>query len=68
MTEGFADYLNTIKPNDETIEVAARGFLSEYTEDTIPKEMKENMITASASRDNLEHALLKLERSPAERL
>lgn len=67
MNESFADYLNSIKPNDEIIEVAAKGFLSEHTEDMIPKEMKSRLTASAANRDDLERELLRLERSPAER-
>lgn len=67
MNEVLADYLNTIKPNDETIETATRCFVSEYTDDLIPQQMKNRLVTVATNRDDLEHTLLRLERSPAER-
>jgi hypothetical protein len=67
MKETFAEYLNEIKPNDETIEVAARAFLSELTDDALPEEMKQEMAKAAQNREDVERALVELERSPQER-
>lgn len=63
----FSGYLNSIRPNNETIEVATRGFLSEYTNDLISQQMKDNLVGIVDDRDDLEVALLQLERTPSAR-
>ena len=68
MNESFVEYLNTICPNQETILVATRAFISELTDDLLPSEMKERMISSVDNREELERGILKLEMSAQERL
>jgi len=68
MNEGLVEFLNRTKPNQETIEVATRTFLSELTEDMPPSKMKRNLVGAATDRQAVERALLELEASPQDRL
>src|SRR5258708_2257432 len=68
MNETLADYLNRTRPNQETIEVATRAFLSELTEDLPPSAMKKKLIAAATDRAVLERSLLELETSPGHRV
>jgi hypothetical protein len=67
MSETFADFLNEIRPNDESIEIAARAFLSELTDDMVPNDMKSGLIQSALSRDEFDHALQLLTDSPQQR-
>ena len=67
MNDTFAEYLNTVRPNDEMIEVAARAYLSELTNDELPAEIRKKLLSVSAGNDELDSALSRLEHSPLER-
>lgn len=68
MNENFVEYLNTINPNQETILVATRAFISEITDDLLPSEMKDQMISATKNANMFESEILQLESSAQERL
>lgn len=67
MNKSFAIYLNETKPNGELIEIAARTFLSEITNDALPNEMIGWMIKAGIDREELEKAIAAIEKEAQHR-
>jgi hypothetical protein len=64
MSTTFADFLNEVSPDADTIQQSLRIYLSERTGDLTPDEMLSTMLASAADRTGIEQARIQLERSP----
>jgi len=67
MSDRLVDVLNTLNPNDEALEIAARAVLSEMTGDKTRDEMRTEVASAAGGVQDLDQLIRRLSGAPDER-
>ena len=67
-SQSFADFLNARRPEDEKVLIALRFYLSEVTDDKLPRELIDEMESSSGGRRQVQAAIDQLERARGDQL